>query len=198
MKKKHWLVFGLSIAMLAGVPMASAQYATPQQVPLLVRKVSTDTTVTPSYNVKVRGANKSDGRKTWLTLHTLYDTAPRWIDEVTFTYYVVLKAKSPEDVGPGGEQMNMFSNSVTYQNVKRGTKHESSMFMDPDTFERFGEVQAMAVVITIDGEVVAKIKQPESDKDWWEGRPAHPSPLLRRDETPFRFIEMDYRPRIKQ
>ena len=154
---------------------------------------------TPDYDYQVRGSSRSDGRREWLVLTCEYDLAAEWTDEIRFNYYVVLEGR-PDDLPEGAEPRNLFAGNVSYVHVKRG-QHQSTMFLDPNTFERYGskDIVATAVVVEINGEEAGTIVEPASSAQsgWWKAKSPLSTPLLRRDESPWKFVEIEAHNTIK-
>jgi len=173
-----------------------------QQVPVnrLVRldEIEAEAVNSPEYEVDVRGMSvQGDGRKEWLMVRAEYRTAQEWFDEVTVTFYVVLRG-DPENMPEGSKPVNMFTGTVTYINVPQG-EHEATMFLDANTFARYGEPTHVAALINIRGELAAGGADPESSAraQWWNQESPHEISLLPRNETPWAFIEIDKHDTIK-
>jgi hypothetical protein len=182
------------------VPGLLLKAQAPTQVPvsqlLRVKDVDAGSVNTPQYDVSVRGMSiQRDGRRDWLMLFAEYETALEWTDEITVTFYVVLKGEA-EDLPEGSKPLNLFSGTVTYMNVKKGNDHVATMFLDPNTFERYGKVEAVAVVFSINGQETGKT-EPASNVKWWEREAPNAIPLLNRSESPWALIEMERHGTIK-
>lgn len=165
---------------------------------LTVRGVKFDAVNTPEFSVDVRGAStRRGGRREWLQLTTEYDMALPWLDELTVTFYVVLNADA-RNFPAGAPLVNMFTGSVTYQNIKQG-RHQSTMFLDPNTLERYGRPSAVAVVFNVQGRPAGGSVEPQSTgaSRWWTTQTPHSIPLLKRNETPWSLVEIEYFNTIK-
>jgi len=161
-----------------------------------VQDVDAGSVNTPQYDVSVRGMSiQRDGRRDWLMARAEYKTSQEWTDEITVTFYVVLKG-DPDDLPEGARPLNMFSGTVTYMNVKKGD-HVATMFLDPNTFERFGDIEAVAVIFNIDGQLAGGATEPSTNVKWWERESPNAIPLLNRSESPWALIEMERHETIK-
>ena len=139
---------------------------------------------TPEYQIK---KSQFQARtRDWFRIDTQYETKPEWLDEVSFKYYVLVKAKE----GSKGPKQVLFSGDVTYINVAEG-KHKSDMYIHPSTLERFGEVQAIAVMISVQGRVEVIESVPASTQRWWEQLAPTEGMLLNRMQTPFAMLYFD-------
>lgn len=149
---------------------------------------------TPSYTTT---APRSPTReKDWAMISVHYETAPLWIDEVLFQYYVL--AKRVEDKK---ELFSLYRKTVKYIDVEQGRSHVSTVFLRPNTLKRYGEVVAAAVEIYIDGKVVDVQQETamQLPKEWWKNPAVTESPavtvreiyLLDRSQTPFMFVNFD-------
>jgi len=165
---------------------------------LILKNVEHDKVQTPQYSVRVSGSSKSDGKMNWLVLAAEYQTAPRWLDEVTVTYSVMLEGDLTDLPEAAKTPFTMFRGSVSYINVAKG-RYESNMFLDPYTFARYGDVKAVHVSVTLNGEEVAQFAEPRSlaTSEWWKKQTPNAIPLLNRTETPWRFIEVEAHGTIK-
>jgi hypothetical protein len=164
-----------------------------------LRTVEAKEISSPNYNVDVRTESiRRDGSLKWLMVKAVYDTMPKWTDEITLTFYVVLRGKV-DDLPQGAKEINLFSGTVTVVNVPRTKESETTMFLDPYTLARYGEPTHVAVVITINGQPAAGMAEPSSSaaSQWWTKETPNQTPLLTRDKTPFAFVEIDKQNTIK-
>jgi len=92
--------------------------------------------------------------RSWIVLETKYTTygteTSRFLDQLTFTWHVLLETKSaPENKGnkEGLAPYSYFSTSMTYFNIPYGS-HASSVVLPPSYLERYGEPKACGFTIT--------------------------------------------------
>ena len=188
--------------LLLGISRLTAQPTGPEIPPsqmIRLRSIEAKTINSPEYSVDVRSESvKRDGSLKWLMVEAIYDTMPKWTDEITLTFYVVLEGK-PEDLPEGAKKFNLFSGSVTVVNVPKTKEAETTMFLDPYTLARYGEPTHVAVVINIDGQLAAGMAEPSSsaESQWWTKETPNQTPLLTRDKTPYAFVEIDKQNTIK-
>ncbi|MBU1910362.1 MAG: hypothetical protein KJ726_09970, partial [Verrucomicrobia bacterium] len=129
--------------------------------------------------------------RNWFQILTQYDTAPEWMEELTFTYYVLARDKQATQ-----RTQVLFRGEVTYVTIQKG-RHMSDMYLHPSTIARYGEVEAMAVLVTFKGQLVAMESQPASQQRWWEQLAPVDGFILNRMETPFAMIDFDVYEAIK-
>ncbi len=175
---------GVLIALALGflsVPDVMAQRASP----LEVRKLDGDKIQTPEYSV--RGPNTQSRNKDWFRVYAEYDTEPEWLDEATFTFYVVLKSSGNSDAPP----YTLLKGEVTYVNIEEGRRHEADMFIHPSTLARYGDVERVAVLVNVGGRVVAMESKPSSKARWWEQLSPQTTLMLNRLQTPFAMLNFD-------
>jgi len=188
--------------LLLGISRLTAQPTGPEIPPsqmIRLRSIEAKTINSPEYSVDVRSESvKRDGSLKWLMVEAIYDTMPKWTDEITLTFYVVLEG-NPEDLPEGAKKFNLFSGSVTVVNVPKTKEAETTMFLDPYTLARYGEPTHVAVVINIDGQLAAGMAEPSSsaESQWWTKETPNQTPLLTRDKTPYAFVEIDKQNTIK-
>jgi hypothetical protein len=159
-------------------------------------KVDYSAVYTPQFEVGVRGmSTQRDGRKQWLMMTAEYKTAMEWTDEVTVTFYVVLEGQE-KDLPRGSNTRNLFTGTVTYVNLPKGD-HVSTMFLDPQTFARYGKVIASAALVDVDGRSAGVETKPSSTVKWWEGQSPNQIPLAKRSDTPWALVEIEKHDTIK-
>ena len=202
MKRTALSTIGLAAALIVSVMAGNAfgqQAPAPDASNLInIRGVAHMSTFTPDFSYNLRGqSTRRDGRAGWLQVAAEFESAPAWIDELTVTFYVVLRG-NPRNIPEGQNPVNMFTGSVTYMNVKQG-RHMANMFLDPNTFERYGTPEAVAVVFEVDGRQAGGKVEPQrtAESRWWTTQTPLPIALLRRDQTPFSLVEIEQNLTIK-
>jgi hypothetical protein len=152
--------------------------------PVSLRKVDGKKETTPVYAVK--GAGASGRSKEWFRVFAEYDTDAKWLDEVSFTFYVLVKGKTP-DVPP----FTLFKGETSYIHVPEGKKHEADMFLHPNVLARYGDIERVAVEVRIGGRVVGRDGKPTPTSAWWEQFAPNEGSLLNRGQTPFALVDYD-------
>ncbi|MBW7909113.1 MAG: hypothetical protein H3C50_09395 [Kiritimatiellae bacterium] len=180
-------LFAAALFLQTPAPAVAQQPAGGGSVPLIVRKVSGGKVETPEYQLK-----KSQfvaRTRQWFQIIVDYDTAPDWLDEATFTYYVLVRSKKPE---PGKNPITLFKGEVNYINVERG-KHKSDIYLHPSTLSRFGDIERVAVLVNVGGRLVGMdgIPSGTAQQRWWEQLSPQDGYLLNRMQTPFAMIHFD-------
>ena len=173
-----------AILVLSTVLSASAQQGEGGKKQLSIDKIEGKKVMTPEYQIKK--SQFTARTREWFQIITSYDTKPEWVDDISFKYYVLVKDKS----GDVGNRQALFSGEVNYINVEKG-KHKSDMYLHPSTIARFGEVQAVAVIVSVQGRVEAIESLPTSNERWWEKLTPVDGMLLNRMQTPFAMLYFD-------
>ncbi len=187
MKPFTALVRPLILGLVMAIP--SAAFAQGGAAPLVIKKITGEKSRTPEYQAKAAGTQSRS--RDWFKIEALYDVDPDWLDEVTFTYYVVVKAKQPL---PGRSPFNLFKGEVTYVNVEKGRGKKSDIYLHPSTLARFGDVERVAAVVNVGGRMVAMEGNPPlsgANPRWWEQLTPQEGYLLNRMQTPFAMINFD-------
>lgn len=200
--RNGFFFFIATVALLVIAIPADAQVAaTPQQAPeiLRVRRFSglgtKNIVKTPEYKTDAQRGVKP--LKEWFQLSVTYDTAPEWIDELAFQYFVMSLAKVE-----GEMKYSIFSATVRYSDIQRGRSHVSTAFLHPKAVERFGDIVAVAVEILHAGKVIAQegeVGEKTIPEDWWKNTVVTESAnvtarngyLLDRSRSPFALINID-------
>ncbi len=184
MKRAYSLFLSAILTMVfladARAQMPPAQEVTAKSV--TIRKLDAAKVPTPQYQL-LKGQFMGQTRN-WYVVNISYRTDPDWIDELTFTYYLMARAKD------SGKKYTMFRGEVTYVNIQKGD-HKSDMYLHPSTLARYGEVEGIAVIVNAQGRVVAMESQPKSAQRWWEQYPPVDGYVLNRMQTPFAMVNFD-------
>lgn len=149
-----------------------------------IRRIRGKTERTPQY--KVVGGPQGRSRD-WYEITVEYDTAPEWIDELEFRYYVLMKTQK------GRTQHILFRGDVTYVNIEKNmaTRHKSAVYIHPSTLARYGEVERIAVLIYHEGRLEDMESDPSTKQRWWEQLTPQRGYILNRMQTPFAMINFD-------
>lgn len=185
MKRAHglflWTILAVFVAVLLAPETFAQQAAAPAGV-VKIRKIEQRKAPTPEYQL-LKGQFMGQTRE-WLAVNTQYRTDPEWIDELTFSYYIMVRSKT------GAKKLTLFKGDVTYINVAKGD-HKSDIYLHPSTLARYGDVEGIAVVVNTQGRVVAMDSLPASNKRWWEQFTPVEGYVLNRMQTPFAMINFD-------
>ena len=145
--------------------------------------------------------------QSWLEVEVTFDWEPRlkepkYTDELTFNYYILLKAKTPQ--APNGV---LLVGSVTHSSIPQGRDMHSVVYVSPRALERFFDgkvpanaaqsVEAVAVTISKQGQVVAEFTGGSFKSQWWTSFQQTPGFVLNKSETPFAPLAWDYYEAIK-
>jgi len=164
-------------------------------------------TKAPEY--EFRGIARSSGKspEDWAIISVLYDTFPKWADQIVVKYHVLLfRGNRDKSEKGGGNKDNpvsdytMLEGIVTYVDVREGNSHMSTMYMRPSTLARYGELVAIGVEINYEDENVVYCEfgasvpltaEAKSSGRWWEfvknsdKVSVKTDLLLNRSQTPF-------------
>jgi len=112
----------------------------------------------------------------WIVLETKYTTFARFLDQLTFTWHVLLETKSAKE--NKGNKMGLppysyFNTTVTYFNIPQGS-HAACVCLPPSYLELYGEPKAVGFTIsnqngdTLGGGTVSEVKGIKPDTKFWE------------------------------
>lgn len=118
--------------------------------------------------------------RSWIVLETKYDTfgteKSNFLDQLTFTWHVLLETKSAKENKGNKEGLapySYFSTATTYFNIPAG-QHAASVVLPPSYLERYGEPKAIGLEITnqngelLAGDCWSEVKGIASHKKFWE------------------------------
>jgi hypothetical protein len=143
---------------------------------------------TPEYQSNVRRTVGGSRRREWALLEVGYETAPAWIDELSFTFHVMTQDAQ--------KQFHYFAASVVYADIERGS-HAACVVLPPAAVARFGEPGAFGVEIFTGGERVAVKSAGPFGEEWWKLIGDKPNItrqagyLVDRAKTPFAWAYID-------
>jgi hypothetical protein len=208
----HWggvLVLGTAGVLLAGLAYGQTRAAADRNDQVRIRRMvgagSRILVETPKYQVttSIQGGVKPTQR--WGKITVYYDTTQEWIDDLTFQYFVMSRKTEGAKV-----TFSLYTTTVRYMDVRRGANHESAVFLRPTAIERYGDVIAAAVEISVGGKVVAEETHiegaPRMPERWWR-QPAvieskdvvaRDGYLLDRSRSPFALINIDDYEAVRQ
>ncbi|MDF7798565.1 hypothetical protein P4C99_03775 [Pontiellaceae bacterium B1224] len=155
-----------------------------------------DNIYTPLYQAQTKLDNQQAASKKWLQIHLEFTTSDEWLDEVTVLFSAL--------VNEGEEKTPIvLTDEVTFINVKPG-EHYANVYVHPNLRERYEvsgfDIDAAAAVM-VDGKTAASVETTKhADKGWSDiDNPIiHKGHLLNHSETPFWFINYDFKEVIKQ
>ena len=179
---KRAQVVCLSLILAAAFPLPGSLRVGPGgRVAVQIRKIEPSKVKTPEY--QLQGPVHGDHARLVPGRGLLRNRAD-WIDDLTFTYYVLMKPKTAR------LSTCCSRGDVTYVNIQKG-KHKSDMYLHLEHLARYGDVQQVAVVLTTQGRVVAMESLPASQQRWWEQLTPMDGYVLNRMQTPFAMINFD-------
>jgi hypothetical protein len=187
MKRSHFSAASAVLTTVLALAFASVSFAQDAQPAPLgkvvdIRKIQGGKVKTPEY--KLLTGQAMARTRDWFQVTTQYETNPEWVDDVTFTYYILVKGKV------AGAKFLLLRGEVTYVTIQKG-KHLSDMYLHPSTLARYGDVERVGVVVSMQGRVVAMDSLPASNQRWWEQASPVDGYVLNRMQTPFAMINFD-------
>ena len=114
----------------------------------------------------------------WIVLETKYTTFAKFLEQLTFTWHVMLETKSAKE--NKGNKMGLppysyFNTTVTYYNIPQGS-HAACVCLPPSYLELYGEPKAIGFTISnqngdiLGGGTVSEIKGIKADDKFWENQ----------------------------
>ena len=114
--------------------------------------------------------------RSWIVVETKYTTYAKFLDQLTFTWHVVLETKSAKE--NKGNKMGLapysyFNTAVTYYNIPQGS-HAACVCLPPSYLELYGEPKAIGFEVSnqngdvLAGNTVSEIKAIKAGTKFWE------------------------------
>jgi len=183
-RSAYFASIALSALFFLPFDLVQAQTAPGPRSPISIRKIDGSKTPTPVF--AVRGASAQSRSKDWFRIFVEYDSDPDWVDELNFTFYVLVKGKA-KDAPP----YTLFKSETSYIHIPAGKKHQADMFLHPNIVSRFGDVERVAVEVRQGGRVLDRSGKPTLTEAWWERLSPVENVLLDRGQTPFALVDID-------
>jgi len=178
----------LGAALLWGAAAATAQ----EPRDIAIRRLNFNTTRTPEYTAKTKGALRERTRD-WGEIVCLYETQPEFINDLEFTYYVIMKTRDNR------EPFVLLKGSITYVYVAKG-RTQSTMYLHPSVLARFGSVEGIAVEVRSGGKLIAVETDGARGRDYQQAiqqLPAKDNHVLPPSQTPFAMLGFDNNEMVK-
>jgi hypothetical protein len=157
-----------------------------------------DNVYTPYYKVETALDNQQGSSQRWIRLAVEYETTGGWIDELTIKHFALVS-----DSEFGGSTPVVLVEEVTYISVGPG-RHYSHVYMHPNCVKRY-KVEAFdldsAAQFSINGKIAGFIETNKNGKKGWptnSDKTIFKGHLLNQTETPFWFINYDFKEVVKQ
>lgn len=193
---KAYRVKRSAIFIVAGlVGFAVSNTVADSEVKITIKDVKVEDTVyTPYYAIQTEQDHKQGAAQRWIRLGVYFTTEGGWIDEIDVTQ---MAAINREEGGP-----LVLSETVHYINIEPGD-HYVYVYLHPSYVKRY-EIDAFdvdsAAAISINGKVtVSRETNKRVEKNWSTGTDRQLKGfLLNHAETPFWFVNYDFKEIIKR
>lgn len=197
MRRSRFPMFAVAACLLPTLAFA-------QQSDFRISKVDTAFQESPSFQGGYMKKVQRPGK--WLEVEMTFDWTARnpevkYLDDLTASYYVLLKNKTKEF--PQGQ---LLTGTVQHVSVAPGRDLHSVMYLPPRSLERLFEGKApntaqaaiagVGVTLSQGGTVVAEFTTSGKGR-WWEQMQGTPGLLLPKTETPFAALAWDYYEPVK-
>lgn len=196
-----------SLVVLALLVPGLSALAQPLNTEFQIVSITPDIVTTPDYSFSFGPKSKKVPKnKDFLELEVCFDwqpksKEPKFLDDLTVTYYVLLNNKSKEF--PKGA---LLTGSVSHVSVPQAKELHSVMYVSPRTLERFFDgkppgslgptVVDVGITITKQGQLVAE-KSWKGKGQWWTPLQQVSGFLLNKSESPFAPLAWDYYEMVK-
>lgn len=135
------------------------------------------TAMAPSIGESPMGPAWNGKPRKWIVLEAKYSTQAKCIDQLTFTWHVLLETKSATSKDKEGQAKlapySYLTQTVTYGNIPRGN-HAASVCLHPSYLEQYGEPKAVGIVVTdsngreLEGNSFSEIKGIKAGSKFWD------------------------------
>lgn len=175
-------------ALFGGALSASAQ----EPRDISIRRLTYNSTRTPEYSAKTKGSLRERVRD-WGEIVCLYETQPDFINDLEFTYYVIMRTRDNR------EPFVLLKGTITYVYVAKG-RTQSTMYLHPSVLARFGSVEGIAVEVRSGGKLIAVETDGTRGRDYQQAiqqLPTRDNHVLPPSQTPFAMLGFDNNEMVK-
>lgn len=152
-----------------------------------IRKIDFRQMTDPTLRVN----NPNSGNADWHRLTAEFDTSRPWLDELEVVHYVLFAPDAGDADLRTQAEVLLLRGQTFYVNVKRGS-HISELYIHPNTIDRFGPIERIAVVIKVRGRTLAVESDPQTRDAWWEQLSPIDGLILKSTQTPYNVISPDH------
>ncbi|MBU4460700.1 MAG: hypothetical protein KJ579_09040 [Verrucomicrobia bacterium] len=178
----HRLVRGTVAAVLLATWNATPA---PAQAPNPLGAVKVTGGVVRSPEVQAKSYTSINPKKAdWFQIVCDYDTKPEWTDEITLTFYTLVKTGDPK------EPFILLKNEETFVHLARG-KHRAHAFLHPSLLRRYGKVEGCAVEVRYQGRPVGADSTDPGYQKWIAQLSPKEGHILMPKDTPFAHLDYD-------
>ena len=185
--KPTWAICRILSAALFVLSLAVVERGVAQESgDINIRRLTMTKRKTPEYTAKVKGALQERTRD-WAEIICLYDTSPDFVDELEFTYYVIMKTKDNR------EPFVLLKGTITYVHIEKG-RHQSTMYIHPSVLARYGDIDGIAVEVRAGGRLVAVEADGPSGRRYQQAMqqlPVREGYVMNPMQTPFAMLGYD-------
>jgi hypothetical protein len=177
----HRLVRGTVAAALLATWIATPA---PAQELNPVGTVRVASSVVRSPEVQAKSYTSMNPKKAdWFQIACEYETKPEWTEEITLTFYALVKTGDPK------EAFILLKNEETFVHLARG-KHRAHAYIHPSLLRRYNKIEGYAVEVRYQGRPVGA--DPSDGAQKWIARlsPKEGHILMPKD-TPFAHLDYD-------
>lgn len=186
----------IAMIMMAGLLGSVVSNAVADEdVKITINEVKVEDTVyTPYYAIQTEQDHKQGSAQRWIRLGVYFTTEGGWIDEIDVTQMAAISRKDAEPL--------VLSETVHYINIEPGD-HYVYVYLHPSYVKRYGidafDVDS-AANISINGKVtVSRETNKRVEKNWSTNSGKQLKGfLLNHAETPFWFVNYDFKEIIKR
>jgi len=132
------------------------------------------------------------GEEKWLALEVDFKSNVDYTDELTFNYYVLYATKC-------------LVGETVYTDIYKGRELHSVMYISPKALKKLtagkyvslNGLDNITVQIVSKGEVIAEKSLRDVRGEWWKQLEPVKNVVLKKNETPFTWVDYDYYEQIK-
>jgi hypothetical protein len=172
--------------LIGAVSAWSQQAGAPVRRLVTIKSFKYDRFDYPRFEVRPNPAPMTTSAQKWYQMLTEYDVEVEWLDTVEVTHYALVKNNREPKAAP----FVLLKSTATYLNLKKG-RHKVASYVHPSVFERWGDVDARAVIFTVGGQIVAGDTDPKAKEKWWEKLTPTEGLLMPGDKSPFALLGYD-------
>lgn len=124
-------------------------------------------------------------KQEWYQIECAYETNPDWTDELTLTFYVLMKTDDAK------EPFVLLKGEDSFIHIAKGT-HQARAFVHPSLINRYGKVEGHAVEFKFQDRLVhVEASSPQDYPKWIAQLSPKNGHVLQPRDTPFAHLDFD-------
>ncbi|MBM4155955.1 MAG: hypothetical protein FJ221_13160 [Lentisphaerae bacterium] len=175
----------VAMAVLLSSPAPAQAPAAAAGGPIPIDRIKVTGSMVRSPEVQAKSYTSINPKKVeWYQIDCLYETKPEWMDEITVTYFALMRT------GDQREPFVLLKGETTFVHLMKGV-HRAQAYVHPALLRRFGKVEGCAVELRSQGRPLKADSTDPQYRKWIEQLSPKDGHILQPKDTPFAHLDYD-------